>query len=47
MTPRRRANSILQIVRHFNVEVKDVGRFVVSGGVAYNENFVAILTARS
>ncbi|KAF2822598.1 cytochrome P450 [Ophiobolus disseminans] len=35
-----------EIVRRFNFELQDTGRFVVVGGVAYNKSFLGRLVAR-
>lgn len=37
---------MLQIIRRFDVEVDWPGKFVVAGGVAYNENFRGRLIPR-
>jgi len=40
-------NMVLQIIRQFDIEVLESGRYVVVGGVAYNEGFLGKLVARS
>ena len=36
----------VQIVRQFDMKVLDEGRYVVAGGVAYNQGFTVKLKAR-
>jgi hypothetical protein len=33
-------------VRHFNVELRQPGKYVVAGGVAYNQDFLGRLAER-
>jgi hypothetical protein len=36
----------MQIVRRFDVKLEKTGKYVVAGGVAYNENFMGKLIPR-
>lgn len=41
-----RTGIVLYIIRRFDVEVMNQGRYVVAGGVAYNKDFEVTLSAR-
>lgn len=39
-------NNVFKIVRNFDIDVINLGRYIIAGGVAYNLNFNVRLISR-